>query len=155
MKLYYDNLVAYMPDSVIVDGKPIPDTKLAAARKAMMNLSEFQSLKNINALYDAIHQISIYSEINVVDLILTLKDVDIDENKSLEDLLDIAAKNLFQTVTPNYDPTTFDYKYFSAILLYVAHEAMVIRRDEITAEISAQLKNPDLVDDAVKRALTK
>jgi len=140
MKLYYDNLVAYMPDSVIVDGKPIKDTKLESARKAMMRLSEFQNTHNINALYEAIHQISVYSEINIVDLMLTLKDVDIDETQNLEDLLDIAAKNLFQTVTPNYDPKTFDYKYFSAILMYVAHEALIIRNQMLEEELK-QLAN--------------
>lgn len=135
MKLYYDNLVAYMPDSVIVDGKPIPDTKLTAARKAMMCLSDFQNGHNISDLYESIRQISIYSETTIPDLLFSLKDVQIDENQNLDDLLDIAAKNLFQTVSPNYDPKSFDYKFYSAILMFVAHEALVLKNQLLVEEL--------------------
>jgi len=72
---------------------------------------------------------------------LTLKDINIDEQQSLEDLLDIAAKNLFQTVSPNYDPKTFDYRYYTAILMYVAHEALVIKNRMIVEELYKQHEN--------------
>jgi len=141
MKLYYDNLVAYMPDSVIVDGKPIKDTKLEAARRAMMHLSDFQNGHDIRDLYESIKYVCVYSDVNIVDLMLTLKDINIDEQQSLEDLLDIAAKNLFQTVSPNYDPKTFDYRYYTAILMYVAHEALVIKNRMIVEELYKQHEN--------------
>ena len=129
MKLYYDNLIAYMPSSVIVDGKPIPDSKLDAARKAMMLLAEFQVTQNVRALYESVYQVSIYADINIVDLILSLSDIEIEAGR-LDDLLDIAAKNLFKTVTPNFDPKTFDYKYYSAILLSVAHTVWVVQNTQ-------------------------
>ena len=134
MKLYYDNLVAYMPDSVIVDDKPVKDKKLTAARNAMMCLSDFQNSGNISNLYESIRQISIYSEISIPDLLFSLKDIQISETTELDDLLDIAAKNLFQTSTPNYDPKSFDYKYYSAILMYVAHASLLIQHKLILSE---------------------
>lgn len=135
MKLYYDNLVAYMPDSVMVDDKPIPDKKLTAARKAMMHLSDFQNGHNISDLYESIRYVSIYSEVNIQDLLFSLKDIQIGETTELDDLLDIAAKNLFQTVAPNYDPKSFDYKYYTAILMYVAHATLVLRNQMLLAEM--------------------
>ena len=141
MKLYYDNLLAYMPDSIIVDGKAIPDSKLSATRKAMMCLSDFQNSHDISYLYESIRQVSIYSEVNIVDLMLSLKDVEIDTNQKLDDLLDIAAKNLFQTITPNYDALSFDYKYYSAILMYVAHETLVIRNQIAVQQLQESMKS--------------
>ena len=141
MKLYYDNLLAYMPDSIIVDGKAIPDSKLSATRKAMMCLSDFQNSHDISYLYESIRQVSIYSEVNIVDLMLSLKDVEIDTNQKLDDLLDIAAKNLFQTITPNYDAESFDYKYYSAILMYVAHETLVIRNQIAVQQLQESMKS--------------
>lgn len=141
MKLYYDNLLAYMPDSIIVDGKAIPDSKLTATRKAMMCLSDFQNSHDITYLYESIRQISIYSDVNIVDLMLSLKDIEIDTNQRLDDLLDIAAKNLFQTISPNYDVESFDYKYYSAILMYVAHETLLIRNQIAVQQLQESLKH--------------
>lgn len=135
MKLYYDNLVAYMPDSVLVDDKPVSDKKLTAARKAMVHLSDFQNGHNISDLYESIRYVSIYSEVNIQDLLFSLKDIQIGETTELDNLLDIAAKNLFQTATPNYDPKSFDYKYYTAILMYVAHEILVLRNQMLVAEM--------------------
>lgn len=135
MKLYYDNLVAYMPDSVLVDDKPVSDKKLTAARKAMVHLSDFQNGHNISDLYESIRYVSIYSEVNIQDLLFSLKDIQIGETTELDDLLDVAAKNLFQTATPNYDPKSFDYKYYTAILMYVAHETLVLRNQMLLAEM--------------------
>ncbi len=141
MKLYYDNLLAYMPDSIIVDGKAIPDSKLTATRKAMMCLSDFQNSHDITYLYESIRQISIYSDVNIVDLMLSLKDIEIDTNQRLDDLLDIAAKNLFQTISSNYDVESFDYKYYSAILMYVAHETLLIRNQIAVQQLQESLKH--------------
>jgi len=130
MKLYYDNLISYMPGSVIVDGKPIPDSKLEAARKAMMLLAEFQATQNVRALYESVYQVSLYADVNIVDLILSLSSVEVEAGR-LDELLDIAAKNLFKTISPNYDPKSFDYKYFSAIVLSVAHTVWVVQTKQL------------------------
>lgn len=131
MKLYYDNLISYMPEAVIVDDKAIPDSKLKAARTAMMMLAEFQNSHNVAALYESVHQICVYAGVDIVDLIMSLKDVNV-EMGSAEDLLDIAAKNLFKTVS---EPKEFDYKYFAAILLSVAHAVSEAQKQQILEEI--------------------
>ena len=115
--------------------KPVSDKKLTAARKAMVHLSDFQNGHNISDLYESIRYVSIYSEVNIQDLLFSLKDIQIGETTELDDLLDVAAKNLFQTATPNYDPKSFDYKYYTAILMYVAHETLVLRNQMLLAEM--------------------
>ena len=79
----------------------------------------------------------IYVGIDIVDLMLSLKDVHVEEG-TVDDLLDIAAKNLFKTVTDSED---FDYKYYAAILLSVAHSVLEAQRVYLlnmakTAELS-------------------
>ena len=142
MKLYYDNLISYMPDSVIVDGKAIPDSKLGSARKAMIMLAEFQNTHNVTALYEAVHQISVYVDVDIVDLMMSLGDINI-ESGTVEDLLDIAAKNLFKTVS---DPKSFDYKYFTAILLSVAHTVSNLQKqyamEEYKKSLAENKENP-------------
>lgn len=140
MKLYYDNLISYMPDSVIVDGKAIKDSKLTAARAAMICLADFQTTHNVAALYEAVQQISIYSDIDIVDLIMSLGDIDIDVAK-MDDLLDVAAKNLFKTVS---DPKSFDYKYFTAILLSVAHVVAEVQKQHAIEEYKKAHSQPEI-----------
>lgn len=129
MKLFYDNLISYMPDSIIDNGEVVPNPKLAAARQAMKLLANFQNTHNVNSLYESVHQIAIYADIDIVDLMLSLKDVQV-ENAPIDDLLDIAAKNLFKTITNSED---FDYKYYSAILLSVAHSVLEAQRQYLIA----------------------
>ena len=131
MKLYYDNLISYMPEVVIVDDKAIPDSKLKAARTAMMMLAEFQNSRNVSALYESVHQICIYAGVDIVDLIMSLKDINV-ETGAVDDLLDIAAKNLFKTVS---DPKDFDYRYYAAILLSVAHVVAEVQKQCILEEL--------------------
>ncbi len=135
MKLYYDNLISYMPDSIMDNGELVPDPKLTAARQAMMLLANFQNTHNINSLYESVHQIAIYADIDIVDLMLSLKDVHV-EDAPIDDLLDIAAKNLFKTITNSED---FDYKYYSAILLSVAHTAQETQRQYLIAIANSEL----------------
>ena len=137
MKLFYDNLVPFMPNSIVVDEQRVPDTKLEAARKAMIMLSDFQRLHNITSLYEAIHQISIYADIDIVDLILSSLDEDIKEG-TVDDLLDIAAKNLFKTTASDYEKGSFDYKYFTAIILSVAHAVLVIQEQYEMQRLASQ-----------------
>ena len=137
MKLFYDNLVPFMPNSIVVDEQRVPNTKLEAARKAMIMLSDFQRLHNITSLYEAIHQISIYADIDIVDLILSSLDEDIKEG-TVDDLLDIAAKNLFKTTASDYESGSFDYKYFTAIILSVAHTVLVIQEQYEMQRLASQ-----------------
>lgn len=144
MKLFYDNLYPFMPNSRIIDDKPVIDPKLDAARKAMIMLAEFQNTQNLTALYESINQISIYSGVDVVDLILSLGDVSVIEGTA-DTLLDIAAKNLFKTIAVDYDPKTFDYKHYTAILLSVAHALLDAQRKSMISEI-APIETSDEMD---------
>ena len=119
MKIYYDMLVPYMPNRKIVNDKAIDDPKLAAARQTMVMLASFQNEHTLNALYDAVYQISIYGDINIVDLIYSLEEVEVPSGK-VDELLDNEANKLFKTILSE-DPYSFDYKQFAAILLSVGH----------------------------------
>ena len=130
MKLFYDMLIPYMPSTIIVDGKQTPNARLEAARKAMYMLAEFQNSHTLNSLYESVYQISIFAEIDIVDLILSLGDVEVPAGK-IDDLLDIAAKNLFKTISPDFDIKSFDYKYYAATLLLIAHTCLMnIKQEE-------------------------
>lgn len=126
MKLYYDNLVPFMPDSIVVNEERVPNVKLAAARKAMIMLSTFQRNHNVDALYESVYQISVYEGIDIVDLILSLGDINVGSG-TIDELLDIAAKNLFKVISPNFEPDSFDYKSYSATLLSIAHTVFTIQ----------------------------
>lgn len=128
MKLFYDNFIAFMPIGRTTDdeGKVIPDAKLEAARNAMIMLADFQNNHNINALYESIRQISVYAGMDIVDLMLSLGDIEVGAG-TIEGLLDVAAKNLFKTVSPDYPQNSFDYKYYTAILLSVTHTIIVMQ----------------------------
>ena len=126
MKLFYDNLVPFMPNSIVVNEQRVPDVKLEAARKAMIMLSEFQRFRDATALYEAVYQISIYADVSIVDLIFAAHEEEIKEG-TVDGLLDIAAKNLFKTISPDYEPGSFDPNYFTAILLSIAHTVLVIK----------------------------
>ena len=119
MKLFYDMLIPFMPAKRVIDDKTIEDPKLEAARHAMVMLAAFQNEHRLNSLYDAVYQMSIYGDINIVDLLYSLGDVEILSGK-VEDILDIEAKNLFKTIVSE-DPFSFDYRHFAAVLLSVAH----------------------------------
>lgn len=137
MKLFYDNLVPFMPNSTVVDEQRVPNAKLEAARKAMIMLADFQRFHNINSLYEAILQISVYVDIDIVDLILSSLDEEIKEG-TIDEHLDIAAKNLFKTIASDYEPGSFDYKYFTAVLLSVAHTVLVVREQYEMQRIASQ-----------------
>ena len=138
MKLYYDNLIAYMPAATFEEGKePVPDRKLSAARDAMIMLADFQNTHNIFSLYKSVASIAVYADIDIVDLILSLGDIEIEEN-NIDDALDIAAKNLFKTVSSNEPKGQFDYKYYAAILLSVAHALLESQRKYMEEMAAAQ-----------------
>ena len=146
MKIYYDMLVPYMPNRKIVNDKAIDDPKLAAARQTMVMLASFQNEHTLNALYDAVYQISIYGDINIVDLIYSLEEVEelplimksvdghggqevylINDKKAAETKQKENKRYVYQKFYQNNsdilseDPYSFDYKQFAAILLSVGH----------------------------------
>ena len=138
MKLFYDNLIAYMPTAIAEEGKePVPDKRLSAAREAMILLAEFQNTHNIYALYRSVACIAVYANVDIVDLILSLGDVEVEESK-IDDALDIAAKNLFKTAGFAGKEEAFDYKYYAAILLSVAHALLESQRKYMEEMAAAQ-----------------
>ena len=141
MKLFYDNLISFMPESIINNGESVPDKHLVAARTAMIYLADFQNTHNVNSLYKSVDQIAIYADVDIVDLMLSLKDIQVEEGK-IDDLLDIAAKNLFKTISQYGKEDHFDYRYYAAILLSVAHAVMDAQRKYIQ-EISNMQKQSD------------
>ena len=72
MKLFYDNLISFMPESIINNGESVPDKHLVAARTAMIYLADFQNTHNVNSLYKSVDQIAIYADVDIVDLMLSL-----------------------------------------------------------------------------------
>ena len=141
MKLFYDNLISFMPESIINNGESVPDKHLVAARTAMIYLADFQNTHNVNSLYKSVDQIAIYADVDIVDLMLSLKDIQVEEGK-IDDLLDIAAKNLFKTISQYGKEDQFDYRYYAAILLSVAHAVMDAQRKYLQ-EISNMQKQSD------------
>jgi len=130
MKLFYDMLIPFMPTKKIVDGKSVVDPKLTAARQTMILLASFQNEHTLNALYDAVYQMSIYGDSNIVDLLYSLGDVEVPTGK-LDDILDIEAKNLFKTIVSE-DPYSFDYKHFAATLLVIGHTLLTYKEPEVS-----------------------
>ena len=127
MKLYYDMLIAYMPDATIDgEGKYVTDTVKAAGRKAMMELSNFQNSGNIMALYQSVIFACTYAGVDLVDTIYELSKpnapVSIDPNTSVEHLLNSAAMELFESIKPDI---TFDYLGYVAEVLTAIHILLV------------------------------
>ena len=127
MKLYYDMLIAYMPDATIDgEGKYVTDTVKSAGRKAMMELSNFQNSGNIMALYQSVIFACTYAGVDLVDTIYELSKpnapISIDPNTSVEYLLNSAAMQLFESIKPD---VTFDHLNFVAEVLTAIHIMLV------------------------------
>jgi hypothetical protein len=127
MKLYYDMLIAYMPDATINDeGKYVADNTKAAGRKAMVELSNFQNSGNIMALYQSVIYACTYAGADLVDTIYELfkpnAPISIEPNTSVEYLLDSAAMELFESIKPDI---TFDYLDYVAEVLMAIHILLV------------------------------
>ena len=123
MKLYYDMLIAYMPDATIDgEGKYVTDAVKAAGRKATMELSNFQNSGNIMALYQSVIFACTYAGVDLVDTIYELSKpnapTSIDPNTPVEHLLNSAAMQLFESIKPD---TTFDYLDYVAEVLTAIH----------------------------------
>lgn len=105
MKLYYDMLLPYMPDCVLnEEGKQVPDKRKESGRKAMEELVKFQVTNNPLCLYQAVLNICIYADVDLVDTILHTHDIDgVDEDMDPIALIDQAAYSLFKSIKPSYE----------------------------------------------------
>lgn len=117
MKLYYDTLVAYMPDSTTNDkGEVVPDNKLAARRKAMIELASFQNTNNPIPLYQSIIDVCTYCGVDLVDTLLSIPDeIEFEEGTSIGQLLDEAAEMLFRSIKTNSNEEFDIYQYVARI----------------------------------------
>ena len=117
MKLYYDTLVAYMPDSTTNDkGEVVPDNKLAARRKAMIELASFQNTNNPIPLYQSIIDVCTYCDVDLVDTLFSIPaDIEFEEGTSIGQLLDEAAEMLFRSIKANSNEEFDIYQYVARI----------------------------------------
>lgn len=133
MKLFYDNLIPFMPDAKIVDGNRVPDTKLQIVRQTVIYLADFQNDHNLISLYEAVNQFSLYAEMSVLDLILSLGDIEI-PTMTIDESLDYVVTSLIKSYSPDNE---VDVKKCSAILLSIAHMILQINRQAAREEANA------------------
>lgn len=129
MKLYYDMLVPYMPDSVKdADGNLVKSDKRASGRDAMIDLSNFQQSGDVNSLYHSVLSACIYADKDLVDVIVNIpEDVEVPNGTSIDKVLDNSAKMLFSSIK---DMNNFDINVYVCNLLTAAHAILVNRSVE-------------------------
>ena len=122
MKIFYDMFIPYMPDQDINDrGELVASKSRESARDAMIDLANFQKTGAIMHLYHAVLHACMYAEVDLVTEILGLPDNLEIPNISINEAVDICAKDLFRSVNPNYK---FDIDKFVSLLLTSAHFAL-------------------------------
>lgn len=117
MKIFYDNLLAYMPHDVA------PSRELHALREVMNMLALFQNTQDVRFLYKAVYHLSVFAGESVDSLMLSLSDVQVPSG-TIDSLLDQVAVAIFgiaRKATIEEKFLDFDYKYYVAILLTIAH----------------------------------
>ena len=121
MKLYYDTLIAYMPDAVRDEnGAMIHSNTLAAGRGAMSELAEFQITGNIMSLYQAVIFACRYAGQDLIESITTVIDtMEVSVDATVTELLDESAMILFKSI--NSEKYPFDLNRFLANLLAAEH----------------------------------
>lgn len=124
MKLYYDMLIPFMPDSKVDEnGNVVPDIQKIEGRKAMSELAEFQSSGNVLCLYNSVYHACLYADVDLYDKLLNLpEDIEIPA-VSIADAVRICVDMLFRTSNPNSDEK-FDIDRFICLLLTSAHFAL-------------------------------
>lgn len=120
MKLYYDTLVMYMPDTIINEaGESEHDDAKEAGRRAMMELSNFQITGNLISLYQSIIYACKYAGKDLIDTILNIPDdIIVPEQYTAGNLLDEAVKLLFKSINPE---NPFDLNAFVAYVSTASH----------------------------------
>lgn len=123
MKLYYDMLLPYMPDSIKNDdGEYIQDGTKVAGRQAMLALSAFQNKGDVGALYQAVLFACNYVGVDLVDVVLDSFDGSFPaDDTTIYGLVDEAAIALFKSIKSDY---IFDIKQFVSNVLTAAHYAL-------------------------------
>lgn len=141
MKLFYDMLVPYMPDKDINDkGELEVSPSREAGRNAMIDLDNFQRTGVIMHLYNAVLHACIYAEVDLITEILELpEDLEIPE-VSINDAVDICAKELFKSANPD---NKFDVDKFVGILLTSAHFALDAIRNNREVQAPANDSSDD------------
>ena len=117
MKIFYDNLLAYMPHDVA------PSRELYALREVMSMLALFQNTQDVDLLYKAVYHLSVFAGMSIDGLILSLSDVQVPSG-TIDSLLDQVAVAVFEIarkVNIEEKFLDFDYKHYAAILLTIAH----------------------------------
>lgn len=142
MKLYYDMLVPYMPDSKTdAEGNLVQDSRLVAGRRAMMELATFQSTNDLSHLYQSVIFACQYAECDLVDTILGIPaDYVIPDGSTISGLMDSAASTLFKSIKPG-EENIFDINLFTANVLNVAHALI-----SVSAEQAAQAEPQESSD---------
>ena len=136
MKLFYDMLVPFMPDSELDnENQLVPSKTKVAARQAMIELSNFQNTGNVVCLYNAVFQACLYKETDIVEKLLNLPEDIVIPEISIPDAVDMCAKMLFRSVDPK---NAFDLDKFICILLTAAHFAIESINKEQAANADAE-----------------
>ena len=133
MKLYYDMLVPYMPDSIKSEsGELVHDDRKAAGRIAMSELANFQQNGNLMSLYNSVLQACLYANVDLVDTIINMpEDITIPDGIPVLYLLDDAAKSLFMSIKTD----SFDVNKYVAYLLTAAH--YIVQKSQETANVKS------------------
>lgn len=150
MKLYYDMLLPYMPDSIKNDdGEYIQDGTKVAGRQAMLALSAFQNKGDVGALYQAVLFACNYVGVDLVDVVLDSFDGSFPaDDTTIYGLVDEAAIALFKSIKSDY---IFDIKQFVSNVLTAAHYALV----QIEASKAAtEAENSEKSDEEIETTTT-
>ena len=144
MKLFYDMLVPYMPDSIKSEsGELVHDDRKAAGRIAMGELANFQQTGNLMSLYNSVLQACLYANVDLVDTIINMpEDITIPDGIPVLYLLDDAAKSLFISIKTD----SFDLNKYVAYLLTAAHFIIQKSQEATNAESDATEGSSDSED---------
>lgn len=142
MKLFYDVLVPFIPDSNADEkGELVPDKVKVAGKNAMIDLANFQRTSDISALLHSVICVCAYQEKDLVDAILSVpNDLSIESGVKLEDLVDECAKMIFKSIKPGND---FDLNKYIVNVFTVAHTILNIAETSKEEEIK-EVKEADI-----------
>ena len=136
MKLFYDNLLAYMPEAIMGEKGAEPNRQLHALREVMKMLTLYQNTGADGCLYTAVYNLSVFAGKSVKDLLLSLSEVEVPSGTvdSLVDQVATAVFNLSLKVDVEGKFPEFDYKYYASILLTIAHTLYQIQNGFVKIE---------------------
>lgn len=121
MKLFYDSLVPYMPDTIKdTSGQLVKDGNKQFGRLCMIDLANFQNSQDIMLLPLSIIHACNYAGVDLIDTVIATKDQEVPDI-SASALLDDAVILLFKSIK---DSETFEVVKFAAYILTVFHMIM-------------------------------